>query len=280
MRIVITGAARGIGASLARRLGERGDQVALIGLEPELMAEVAARLPHATCYEGDVTNRSGYERVVERAAKKLGGIDVVVANAGVAAQLPLVGGNPDTFDRTIAVNIRGVYDTIRTAGPYLMESGGYALLISSLGAAVHLPLMGGYSASKAAVEALGNALRGELAPSGARVGIAYFAELETDMTRRGFGTNAARQAFGGRAVSGVAPLAPAIDALVRGIDRRRRVIVSPWWVRPLLPTRAIAQRVLELALGSRVAEAVAIARREDAPLTTELPSPSASESPA
>jgi NAD(P)-dependent dehydrogenase (short-subunit alcohol dehydrogenase family) len=175
-RVLITGAARGIGAALAQRLHERGAQVALAGLEPELLEEVAAGLdaPSWTC---DVTDRSRVEEVVDAAAGALGGLDVVVANAGVAAQLPLVGGDPEIFERTMAVNVLGTYYTLRAAGPHISHDRGYALAVSSLGGAVHVPLMGAYSTSKAGVEALGNTLRQELRPSGARAGVAYFAEL-------------------------------------------------------------------------------------------------------
>ena len=74
------------------------------------------------------------------------------------------------MERTIAVNVLGVYYTLRAAGPHISHPRGYALPIASVGGGVHLPLMGAYSASKAAVEALGNTLRIELRPSGARVG--------------------------------------------------------------------------------------------------------------
>ena len=104
--------------------------------------------------------------MVEAAVDALGGLDVVVANAGIAAQLPLVGGDPAIIERTFDVNVIGVYNTLRAAGPHISHASGYAVVIASLGGAVHVPLMGAYSASKAAVEALGNTLRQEVRPSG------------------------------------------------------------------------------------------------------------------
>src|SRR5580765_1800287 len=151
-RVLITGAARGIGAALARRLHERGARVAIAGLEPELLSSVAAAV-HGPWWECDVADRLQVDDVVEKAAASLGGLDIVVANAGIAAQLPLVGGDPAIFEQTIAVNLLGTYYTLRAAGPHVSHPGGYALAVSSMGAAVHLPLMGAYSASKAGVEA-------------------------------------------------------------------------------------------------------------------------------
>ncbi len=138
-------------------------------------------------------DRDQVEATVEAAVEQLGGLDIVMANAGVAAQLPLVGGDPAVFERTLEVNVLGVYYTLRAAGAQIAHPNGYALAVSSLAAAVHPPLLGAYSASKAAVEALADSLRIELHSSGARVGVAYFGELETDMTHRRFGTKAARQ---------------------------------------------------------------------------------------
>ncbi len=155
----------------------------------------------------------------------------MVANAGVAAQLPLVGGDPEVFERTIEVNLLGAYYTLRAAGPHIAHENGYALAISSLAAALHPPLLGAYCASKAGVEALADSLRIELAPSGARVGVAYFAELDTDMVRQGFGTAAAQKMSEVRRPGRrVAPLEAGIDAIERGIARRSRRVVAPRWV--------------------------------------------------
>ncbi|MEA2160477.1 MAG: hypothetical protein QOD66_2857 [Solirubrobacteraceae bacterium] len=274
-RVLITGAARGIGAAAARRLHERGASVALAGLEPELLARVASDCGGALAVTCDVRDRAQVEAAVQAAVDHLGGLDVVIANAGVAAQLPILGGDPAVFERTVAVNLLGVYYTLRAAAPHISHEHGYALAISSLAAAVHPPLLAAYSASKAGVEALANALRIELASSGARVGVAYFAELDTDMTSRGFGTKAAsRLQFGPRRV---APLKAGIDAIERGIVRRSRRIVAPRWVGLLLPVRMPAQRVIEgflvrLAIRN-VDAALEIARHEQAPLTTDLSEP-------
>lgn len=271
-RVLITGAARGIGAALAERLHSRGARVVVAGIEDELLAEVAARCGGAPWAACDVTERDEVESAVALAVGELGGLDVVVANAGVAAQLPLVGGDPAVMERTLAVNVMGVYNTLRAAGPHISHPNGYALPVASVAAAVHLPLMGAYNASKAAVEALGNTLRIELRPSGARVGVAYFAEIDTDMTSRGFGTEAAAVLTKNlKSVMRVAPLHVAIDALEHGIERRARRVVAPRSATPLLPFRMAVQPFVDRMVQRNLEQALEIARREDAPLTTPQP---------
>lgn len=271
-RVLITGAARGLGALLARRLHERGATLALLGLEPEQLADVAAQCGGAPWYECDVSQRDQVNEAVADAVSQLGGLDVVIANAGIAAQMTLIGGDPEVWDATLAVNLAGAFNLVQAAGPHVSHPRGYFLLTASLAAALHLPLMSAYCASKAAVESLGDSLRIEVRPSGARVGVAYYAELDTDMTARGFATKAAaRTPLGGNGRLPVSPVGPAIDALERGIRRRSRRIVSPSWVGPLLPVRMLVQRLIELQVRHGLAQTMEIARGEQPPLTTPQP---------
>ena len=275
--MLITGAARGIGAATARRLHARGARVALAGLEPDALEAVAADCGGAPWWRCDVADRAQVDRTVAAAVERLGGLDVVIANAGVAAQLPLVGGDPAIFERTLAVNTLGVYFTLRAAGPHIAHARGYALAVASLAAAVHLPLLGAYSASKAAVEALGDTLRIELHSSGARVGVAYFAALDTDMTRQGFGTRAAAR-LRGRAARGAAvgrrrrDRARGGPALAAG--RRARAGSGR-----CCPLRMLVQRGVDVVARRQLDAALAIAREEEAPLTTPQ-SPAAAQDPA
>jgi NAD(P)-dependent dehydrogenase (short-subunit alcohol dehydrogenase family) len=269
-RILITGAARGIGAALAERLAHHGSNVAVAGLEPEQLNETAGRCggPAFVC---DVRQRVEVEDAVAAAADALGGLDIVVANAGVAAQVPMVGGDPALFEQTVAVNVLGTYYTLRAAGPYLRHDGSYALAISSLATAINLPLMGAYSASKAAVEVMTNTFRAELRPWGARVGVAYFAQLDTDMTRRGFSTDAASQFMSRYPMIRHAPLESGVSALERGIVRRSRIIVAPPWVRPLLFTRMVSQSVVERVVQRGLQQILKTAEAEVVELTTPIP---------
>lgn len=271
-RVLITGAARGIGAGLADLLTSHGARVALMGLEPDLLAEVAAR-NDAPWRECDVADPEAVDRAVDELVTELGGLDIVIANAGIAKQLPIIGGQPDVMEAHLRVNTLGVFYTLRAAGPHISHPGGYALATASLAAAVHLPLLSAYSASKAAVEAIGNTFRQEVRPAGAKVGVAYYAELQTDMTSRGFDTAAADELGG--TVSGVAPLETGLRALERGIARRSRRIAAPGWARPVVPLRHVAQRVIELKPLPHLEKSLEIARTEQVEYTTEQPTSTA-----
>jgi NAD(P)-dependent dehydrogenase (short-subunit alcohol dehydrogenase family) len=161
--------------------------VALAGLEPERLERLAGELgPQHAWFEADVTDQDQVNAAVQGAVERFGGIDVVVANAGVAPNGTVASVDPDAFTRTIEVNLLGVFRTVRATLPHVTARKGYFLLISSASALVHTPLMSAYTASKAGVEAFGDALRGELAHTGTRVGVAYFSFLDTDMVRRSF----------------------------------------------------------------------------------------------
>jgi NAD(P)-dependent dehydrogenase (short-subunit alcohol dehydrogenase family) len=267
--VFITGAARGIGAATAERLHAKGANVALVGLEPERLQENAARLgDRAVSFEADVTDSEALHRAVRATVERFGGIDVAIANAGIAFVGSLATAPVEQVERTLAVDLMGVWRTDRAVIGELAKRRGYLLNISSMAAFLHLPLMGPYATAKAGVEALSNVLRVELAPSGTRVGCAYFGFIDTDLVRASFAEPAA-QAMNGRAPSFIgapAPLSKAIDAIERGVERRSARIWTPRWVGPMLLARGLIQPLIErrmasegdrLAEGMRVADAVA-----------------------
>ncbi|WP_394847639.1 SDR family NAD(P)-dependent oxidoreductase [Pendulispora brunnea] len=279
-RVLITGAARGIGAALAKRLHARGARVSLIGLEPERLAAVAEQCGGAPNRYCNVTDSRQVEEVIEAAARELGGLDVVVANAGVAAQMAMLGGDVEVMRRTIDVNVMGAFYTLRAAGPHIAHANGYALAVASAAAAIHLPLMGAYSASKVAVEALANTLRIEMKHTGAKVGVAYLSEIDTEMTSIGFGTQAAKcltHEAGLGALFSVAPLETAITAFERGIAERQRHIYAPRRVGFIVQFRMLAQAFVDRWPLPRLAYALDIARAENARLTTPQPGAGSAE---
>ena len=182
--VLVTGAARGIGAATARAAAARGALVALVGLEPELLAAGAASLaPGHVWQECDVTDQDGLERAVAAVADSLGGIDVVVANAAVASNGTVATNPIDALARTIEVDLVGVVRTVSATLPHVTRARGYYLLVSSAAAFTVLPGMASYCAAKAGVEQFGNALRLELAHKGVAVGTAHSAWVDTDLVR-------------------------------------------------------------------------------------------------
>ena len=246
--VFVTGAARGIGKATAERLYGKGANVALVGLERERLEQNAAALgDRAIAIEVDVTDLDALQRAVATTVERFGAIDVGIANAGIAFTGPLATTPIEQVERTIAVNLLGVWRTDRALIEQITQRRGYLLNIASLAAVARSPLMGGYTASKAGVEALSDVLRIETAPSGARVGCAYFGFLDTDLVRAGFAQPSSELMRTGQPgfIANPAPLVKAIDAIERGIERRSARLWAPRWVGPMLAARGLLQPLLE-----------------------------------
>jgi NAD(P)-dependent dehydrogenase (short-subunit alcohol dehydrogenase family) len=261
-RVLITGAARGIGAALAQKLAGHGARLALVGLEPEVLSAVAGRCGEGTFVaECDVSNFEQVRDAVDAAAEALGGLDVVVANAGIATGGPVRSQDLRSWERVIEINLLGVMYTDRAALPHLERSRGYILNIASTAAVLRGPGMSAYCAAKAGVEALTDCMRIELGPLGVDAGVAYFLFLDTDMVRDGErempGLERAKSSAP-RAFGRTYPLAPAIDEVVAAIAQRRRRVSYPRWFLKLLPLRQLfASAFVERQSGKDAAEAMA-----------------------
>jgi NAD(P)-dependent dehydrogenase (short-subunit alcohol dehydrogenase family) len=246
--VFITGAARGIGAATAERLHAKGANVALVGLEPERLGELAERLgERAEAFEADVTDYDALQRAVAGTVERFGGIDVAIANAGLAFMGALATAPIEQVERTFAVNLLGVWRTDRAVIEHVAARRGYLLNIASLSAVAHAPLMGPYTATKAGVEAFTDALRMETAPSGARVGCAYFGFIDTDLVRASYAQRSTellnRQSPG--FLRNPAPLSSAVDAIERGIERRSARLWAPRWVGAAIALRGLIQPLTE-----------------------------------
>lgn len=248
--VFITGAARGIGAATAVRFHRRGANVALVGLEPErLAARVEALGDRAAWFEADVCDNNAVEAAVEGTVDLFGGIDVAMANAGLGYPGSLQHQPLDRWLRTIDVNLLGVYRTVRAALPHVIDRGGYVLNVASLAAALHSPGMSAYTAAKAGVEALTDALRQELIGTDATAGTAYFAFVDTDIVRGAFGHESTQLMLSQQPafLRTPIPLSRAVDAIERGVDRRAARLWAPRWVGVALRLRGFVQPLVEAA---------------------------------
>jgi hypothetical protein len=183
-RVLITGPARGIGAHTARLAAARGARLGLIGLEPLRLAALAGELGEGHHWaECDVTDQASLHHAVTQTVAALGGLDVVLANAGIASIGTVTAVAPESMVRMIDVNLNGVIRTLSATLPHLIESQGYALLVSSAAAFTAMPGMAAYAASKAGVEQFGNVVRLETAHLGVSVGTAHPIWIDTDLVR-------------------------------------------------------------------------------------------------
>ncbi|MFE3182468.1 SDR family oxidoreductase [Streptomyces violascens] len=244
---VVTGAARGVGELLARKLSARGARVALVGLEPDELKRVAARLhTEAESWYADVTDHAAMARVAGEVKERFGKVDIVVANAGVASGGPFVDSDPDAWRRVIEVNLIGGAVTARAFLSVLMESRGYFLQIASLAAITPAPMMTAYCASKSGVEAFAHSLRAEVGYKGVRVGVGYLSWTDTDMVR-GADQDEVMRELRSRLpwpANRTYPLGPAVDRIVAGIERRSSHVYAQWWLRGMQSVRGYLPSVI------------------------------------
>ncbi|WP_327434453.1 short-chain dehydrogenase/reductase [Streptomyces sp. NBC_01236] len=183
-RLVVTGAARGIGAEVARLAAARGARLALVGLEPDRLRGLADDLGRDASWRGaDVRDGAALKSAIDDCAEVMGGIDLVVANAGVAAYGTVRQTDDASFERVLDVNLNGVFRTLKYATPHLERSRGHVMAVSSALAFMPLAGMAAYGASKAGVELLALAYRQEVAHLGVTVGLVHPSWIDTDIVR-------------------------------------------------------------------------------------------------
>jgi NAD(P)-dependent dehydrogenase (short-subunit alcohol dehydrogenase family) len=232
---LITGAARGIGFETARQMHLRGASVAVLDLDAAEASEAAERIgPRAIGIAADVTDQGAMMAAVAEVVEKLGGVDVAVANAGIAqARLATVRGiSGEEWERVFEVDLLGVWRTVRAALPQIVERRGQMVVISSVYAFANGMGNTPYAVAKAGVESLGRALRVELAPHGASATVAYFGWVDTKLVQDAFAQPDAdrlKELSPDFLLKRIPP-DEAAAGLVRGIEERApRVFVPKWW---------------------------------------------------
>jgi NAD(P)-dependent dehydrogenase (short-subunit alcohol dehydrogenase family) len=247
---LVTGAARGIGYETARQMHMRGASVAVVDLDAEEAREAAERIgERAIGIASDVTDHTAIMQAVTETVERFGGLDVVVANAGMAqSKLATVRGiGTEEWERVFEVDMLGVWRTVRAALPQIVERKGHIVVTSSVYAFVNGVLNSPYAVAKAGVESLGRSLRVELMPLGASASVAYFGWVDTKLVQDAF-----EQPHSARMQENLPDFLrkrikpdEAGAAIVRGIEERAPRIFAPKWWRYLSALRGIINPLID-----------------------------------
>ena len=178
--VIVTGGSRGIGAAVVRRFADNGDNVVFLYRSDD---KAAARVG-IPCVKGDISDPQEVKRMITRAADYLGGIDVLVNNAGIAQSALVTDISDPDYMNMINTDLSGTFYCCRQAIPYFLRNHSGAIVnISSMWGEVGASMEVHYSAAKAGVIGLTKALAKELGPSGVRVNCVAPGMIDTDMNR-------------------------------------------------------------------------------------------------
>lgn len=245
----ITGASGALGSDIARALVERGVRVALVARNGEKLEKLAAELggkDKAVAIRANVRDLDSLIAAAALTAEHFGGIDIVVAGAGVATPRPSLTCTESEFAADIDTNLAGVWRTFRATLPHIKKSRGHLLAVSSLAAFIHMPGMVAYSASKAGVEAVCNTIRLELDGTGVTVGTlnpTFFAsELEEALLAS---DDLANASAGFKGAFAPVQRERVVRAAMTNIERRSRTTLVPPIYHITALAAGAAQRVLE-----------------------------------
>lgn len=251
-RVLITGGASGLGRALAVRLAARGDRVLVTDLAPD------ATVPPDALYQRlDITSGDDWAAALERVEHDLGGLDLLVNNAGIAA-----GGRIDRLDdahwrRVLDVNVLGTVNGCRTFAPLFKAQGqGHIVNVASVAGLVHATGMSSYTASKAAVVGLSESLRHELSAWGVDVSVVCPSFFRTDLAASLGGDDPLMEKIATRLISR-SPLdaTDMAERVLRGVDARRFLVLPDRPARRLFWTKRLARRLYDrqmLANGARI----------------------------
>lgn len=226
-RVLITGASAGIGAALARAYHARGARLLLLARRRERLEAFAGTLGALT-YCGDVCKPEEVQAAIDLAKTSLGGLDVVIANAGFAVRGPIETLAVEDFRRQLETNVLGVIATVRAALPLLRASGGRLAIVGSVAASIPVPGTAAYSLSKAAVRTFTEILALELKGSGVSVTLLTPGMIESDIRKTDNFGNLHAETVDRVPRWVTMPADQAARIMVRAIDRRKREQIITW----------------------------------------------------
>jgi len=221
--VLITGASSGIGRAFAVELARRGAQLGLVARRAEVLNEIISELNPApqssvVALPADVQDAQSMRAVAQELVTKFGRIDVLIANAGVGVTNPGTQFDAAKLASVINVNVNGVANSVAAVLPEMVARGsGQLVAISSLAAYRGLPKSAAYCASKAAVSAMFESLRLDLAPRGISVTIIHPGFIKTPLT-------AGREAK----LPWLMESDDAVNLMLRAIEKRKKSYAFPW----------------------------------------------------
>jgi short-subunit dehydrogenase len=255
-RVLLTGASRGIGAATAMVLANHGAHLAIAARHQDELEKVAERVREAGGDAHpmvvDVSKPDQVKAMVAEVEDKLGGIDVLINNAGLGLSGPVKDIKPDDLRYVFEVNVIAPQIAISSVlPPMLKRKRGHIVNVGSVASHIAAPDMGGYSSTKFALKALTDSLRLELQGSGVGVTLVCPGPIATEFTQSSRGTYPDH--YPKRPVG-----APAEDvgrAIVRGIEKRLAEVFVPGYFQPLIGIDSVAPQIFRFGgkRGMRVA---------------------------
>ncbi|HLR17032.1 MAG TPA: short-chain dehydrogenase/reductase [Alcanivoracaceae bacterium] len=250
---LVTGGADGIGWETTQQLHQQGCKVVIVD-HNAVAAEAACNTlgQNALWVCADVTDRAAMQQAIAQAIEHFGGLDVVVANAGITPpSATLRTSRLEDFDKVMAVNVTGVLNTIHPALENLIERQGHIVVVASC-AAFCPPVAGAaYMISKAAVEQLARGLKLELVPHGVTVTTAYFGLVDTQLAQATLDHDPVGQSLNQRLPAflqkRMAPKAAGL-VLVKAIQGRAPVVIAPTGWMPYAWLRGMANPLFDKLL--------------------------------
>ena len=254
-RALITGAGRGIGRALAQALAARGATLGLMARSREELDALAASLPgEHHVLVADVADADAVRAAVDAFAAAAGGVDLVVANAGLTHYAPFAEQSLADALQMSEVNWHGTLFTVHAALPHLLRAGrGHVVIVSSGGGLRAFPSAAVYNGTKAAQRMFGDALRHELAATGVSVTVVYPGEIATSLHDHEKATMPAWYQGGPKA----APPEKLAAKVIEGVENDARAVYYPPFVRLLGMLNGVSPRASDALLRRLRGESVA-----------------------
>ncbi len=242
-RAIVTGASQGIGRATALALAARGATIGLVSRGADGLTALAAEIgDRAVELPADVGDREAIESAVAAFTERTGGVELLVANAGIARYAPFVDQDPEDVDQMVRTNVTGTINTVRAGlGPMMDRGRGHIVVISSGAALRAFPWAAVYGATKAANKGFAEAIRHELSGTGVSMTTVFPGEVKTELHAEAAQLPDWRDSEGAIGADEVAA------ALVEAVESDRREVHIPRAVK-LLGMNDIAPGLLDRLL--------------------------------